>query len=278
MVSRPDVSFHGSVRLAWALVALLAVALVGCATPRGADGPGMEVSNWPQPRADDPVEVAHQKPVETVTHYTSIEPGKGFEHRDKVAAATDLVSAQRYQEADALLDEVLDAFEQLMTREAILYVSVASQEELDLFKREFAEGRDVVWLDWAFREALLVKAFLAAGHRRFEDSLEILRVEAAFAPFTAAVHCERGYVLNQMQRPNEGLDAYRFALELAMRFESSRPDMPVAWRGIGYSLIELDDLEGAEKAYQESLRLQPDNPLAKQELEYIQKLRQRQGP
>ena len=41
----------------------------------------------------------------------------------------------------------------------------------------------------------------------------------------------------------------------------------------GFSLVELGDLDGAEKAFSESLDLEPGNSLAIRELKYIQHLR-----
>ena len=44
-------------------------------------------------------------------------------------------------------------------------------------------------------------------------------------------------------------------------------------RGLGFSLIELKQLDEAEKAFQESLQIEPENKLAQNELAYIQQLR-----
>ena len=48
---------------------------------------------------------------------------------------------------------------------------------------------------------------------------------------------------------------------------------PLILRGIGFSLTELGDLDGAQRAYEDSLKLEPSSELAKKELRYIQQLR-----
>ena len=50
---------------------------------------------------------------------------------------------------------------------------------------------------------------------------------------------------------------------------------PTALRGIGYSLIELGELEAARQAFEKSLKMEPNNRLALDELEYIRKLQQK---
>lgn len=46
-----------------------------------------------------------------------------------------------------------------------------------------------------------------------------------------------------------------------------------ALRGMGYAKIEMGDLDEAERLFKASLKLTPDNPAAKGELEYIKGLR-----
>lgn len=77
-----------------------------------------------------------------------------------------------------------------------------------------------------------------------------------------------------MGRFEEARSAYEHALELVERYPKN-PDGPVALRGLGFALIELGDLDGAEQAFERSLELDPDNELAKSELRYIEDLRQR---
>lgn len=79
------------------------------------------------------------------------------------------------------------------------------------------------------------------------------------------------------RQPYRALDVYRKGLDLARRFPSSNALEPIALRGIGFSLIEIGRLDEAEGALRESLDLDPGNPMALSELEYIDHLRS-QGP
>lgn len=250
---------------------------VGCASAPGPVEPGgsLEVAAWPveAPPAEASQPPAAPKTVQTLTRHEGVEPGRGSEQRERVALAVELALNDRLEEAHAVLDGVLHAFHDQMGDRAAIYVSVANAEELALFRQLVPEERAVIWLDWSFREALHAKAFLAVGERDFDQAMEFLDVEATFAPFAASAHCERGYILNHLKRPGDGLEAYKTALDLSLRFASSSPDTPVALRGIGFSLVELGDLDGAEEAYRQALQLQPESAVAKEELEYIQRLR-----
>lgn len=252
-------------------IALLLVA--GCAAAPAAPDNTLQVEAWPADAA--PEADAGRRVGQALSRYQNIEHGVGAEHRAKVVLAVELAREERMEEAHTLLDGVLHAFHGSMVDRSAIYISVANAEEFALFRRLVPEDRDVIWLDWSFREALHTKAFIAVGDRDFEQAMEFLDVEATFAPFAASAHCERGYILNHLKRPTDGLEAYKTALDLALRFSSSGSDAPVALRGIGFSLVELGDLDGAEEAYRQSLKLQPDHPLAQEELDYIEKLRKK---
>ncbi|MEZ5937811.1 MAG: tetratricopeptide repeat protein [Hyphomonadaceae bacterium] len=82
---------------------------------------------------------------------------------------------------------------------------------------------------------------------------------------------ERAAALGQTGDREQALAAYDEVLQrpgLATPFRAS------ALRGRGFSLIELGRLDEAEAAYRASLEIDPDNPIAMNELTYIAGLRQ----
>jgi hypothetical protein len=50
-------------------------------------------------------------------------------------------------------------------------------------------------------------------------------------------------------------------------------DVAMALRGRGFVLSEMGELDRAKKAFEESLTFEPDNEIARNELEYIARLR-----
>lgn len=214
--------------------------------------------------------------IGTPLAWPDVEPGLGLGCRAQLSAAVGDIHAKRLEDADQKLSTVLSCFRAFMTDSESIYVSVANAAELDRYRSENRGDREVVWIDWGYREALSRKAFILSAQREFDKALELLRLEAKAAPYAAAPYTERGYVLNGLRKPREALEAYRHGLALAREFESSKAEEPVALRGIGFTLIELGDLDQAESMFRESLEIDPGNKLALNELGYIEHLRRSQ--
>ena len=53
----------------------------------------------------------------------------------------------------------------------------------------------------------------------------------------------------------------------------SKLDIAVALRGRGFVLVEMGQLDEAETAFEDSLELDPNNPIALNELQYVEHLR-----
>jgi Flp pilus assembly protein TadD len=156
-----------------------------------------------------------------------------------------------------------------------IYVSVASEKELQRFTQESGASRRVVWVDWAYREALHLKAFVHAAQKDYATALEFLKLETQIAPYCSIAHVERGYALNALGRPTEAVAEYEIAVALAREVASSAGTEAMALRGLGFTLIELNELDRAEAALRDSLKLDPQNEVAKNELLYLRRLQQR---
>jgi tetratricopeptide (TPR) repeat protein len=81
---------------------------------------------------------------------------------------------------------------------------------------------------------------------------------------------ERAVALARLGRLPEALAAYEDGLKLAAIDDKGRARMH---RGRGFVLTEMGRLDEAEAAYRESLKFEPDNKIAKGELDYIARLR-----
>lgn len=70
------------------------------------------------------------------------------------------------------------------------------------------------------------------------------------------------------------LALYRKALLLAEKYWRSAHAKDLILRGIGFSLTEIGDLDGAGQAYRDSLMFGPVSKPAKDELDYLEGLRE----
>ena len=108
-----------------------------------------------------------------------------------------------------------------------------------------------------------------------EDAMRVLDAGLALENSTLGLHqplliSERGAALASMKRWPDALANYDKGLAVAGLEDRARARL---YRGRGFALTELRRLDEAEQAYRESLKLDPGNAIAQQELEYIAHLR-----
>lgn len=111
-------------------------------------------------------------------------------------------------------------------------------------------------------EALIV---LARGFTILQE-----RHVPEIAATTPPLMMEMAATFNATGQSATALKAYDYVLTLPAGAYDLRAK---AQRGRGYALIELDRLDEAEAAYNEALKLEPGNGLARRELDYIASVR-----
>jgi CHAT domain-containing protein/tetratricopeptide (TPR) repeat protein len=123
------------------------------------------------------------------------------------------------------------------------------------------------WVEMPPVKAYYWLAYVACEWNDLNRALEHINEGLAFDPSRPQMICEQAYILSGLHRFPEALHAYHrvaSAPEWVADYERAR-----AWRGEGYTLIELNRLDEAERAFKESLKIQPKNENARHELKYI---------
>lgn len=201
----------------------------------------------------------------------SFERGIGAEYRGSVAAANAAALDDKdLNRAATVLAPALQYCDEQQIPDRVA-VSVASTEEYDHFMATHHDGVPVEWLDQACPAAYKAAAFIDIERKNYEAGMAMLAKAIAIAPYSPEPLTEQGFVLNQTGKYQDALIVYRKAYDLADTFVSARYMKAIALRGIGYSLVELNDLAGAKAAYEHALEVEPDNATALQELDYIHK-------
>jgi len=194
----------------------------------------------------------------------------GSQYRDAIAQSARHLRSDQPAEAIAVLGPVLAYCDSQQQRQNLRFVSVSSQAQYERYlASRGADTTPVEWLDMACTRAYFGVGYALVEQRRFAEALPYLDKAAALAPYFPDAVNERGGALNQLHRHEEALASYRQVLALAEAEPSAAYMVPLAWRGIGYALIEQQDWDGARQAYEYSLTLDPDNPTALSELTYI---------
>jgi tetratricopeptide (TPR) repeat protein len=201
---------------------------------------------------------------------------EGSQYRESVQAlfaSTDPV-VQRWARLRPLL-AYCDGFRSGAT---LTYVSVANDSERKHFEQAQPPGTTVKAIDVACPLSYIAGAYFSIEEDKADAALAYLDKAGTLAPYMGWVRTERGFVLNSQGKRQEAMAAYRQALELARQFPGSAYAEPIALRGIGWTLVELGDLEGARQAYVDSQKSDPDNANTKAELDYIDGLLKKGGP
>jgi tetratricopeptide (TPR) repeat protein len=109
---------------------------------------------------------------------------------------------------------------------------------------------------------------------RYDEALAALNLGLEAAPNSPGLISERNAAFFGLHRFDDALASARRGLEIA---NLAPEDHARLLRNLGNALTELKRLDEAEQAYRDSLKLEPGNALALNELRYIAQLR-RGGP
>ena len=210
--------------------------------------------------------------TESVTTETQIhvDAGKGAHLTPRVRQLTELVRTKRFDDADKLAKALCSDYEALFQRDKRQF-TFQTRADFEQFRATTKD--DIEWIDWGYKIALQTQAFIASERKDYDKALATLSKIESKAPVSADTSIEFGYCLNHLSRPAEALAVYTRAQTIAEKYESQHPYRAAILRGIGFSLIELADLDKAQKAFEDSLKLEPDNKVALNELEYIRQKR-----
>ncbi|MES2253704.1 MAG: tetratricopeptide repeat protein [Pseudomonadota bacterium] len=113
---------------------------------------------------------------------------------------------------------------------------------------------------------------------KLEDGIRVLDEGLALSPdpearagaLTVSLIGEKGFALAALKRYPESLAVYEQGIALN---DVPPLERAILYRGKGLIMTETNRLDEAEAAYQESLKLDPGNPRAQNELIYIARLR-----
>ncbi len=209
----------------------------------------------------------------------------------KVAAAWDAMLTGGYPDLGEHADELASVlshaptgFSRIEEREGRIVYRAQDEEDLAGFTAWSAERRKAsglppkpvaqgprIYLDASF----LLGAYYNEV-RQPQAAEKALLVGLKLSPDDALLVSETAVALQQVRRMTEALQLYETALA-ADTFVQQR-DRARLFRGRGFTLIELNRLDEAERDYRSSLELDPDNRGARQEIDYIEGRRQGRPP
>jgi len=140
-------------------------------------------------------------------------------------------------------------------------------------KGKFAVSVENDWCD-----AMLVKAYDLNELKRSAEAEQVLKALVGHAPNDANYLSEYAYTVRLNGDPERSLELYHRAENVASKLENRTEAAhwrAVALRGQGYAFTDMKRWDDAIKAYQRSLKYEPGNDIARNELRYIEENRPR---
>jgi tetratricopeptide (TPR) repeat protein len=125
-------------------------------------------------------------------------------------------------------------------------------------------------------DALFLRAYALVNLKRLPEARAQLQALTNLAPQYSHYAVEYAFAVRAGGDLDEAMKVYQTAERLSVSpFASAqaKSDHASALRGIGFIQTEQGDLDGAEESYKASLKDEPRNPVAKNELVYIRQLR-----
>jgi tetratricopeptide (TPR) repeat protein len=192
-----------------------------------------------------------------------------------------LMRGGKIKEALALVDEVIASYEDRYRRGKGHVFSSRSPAEAQAYLRMIGtapgtstEQAGVYNSTWG--DAYYLKGYMLVEQRRFEEARKALEAAVALAPRNAAYRTELGQLLLKGRAWDAAEKHFKQAEVDARELSPAsvrKREITGALRGEAFVLVEKKDLDGAEKLYNECLKLDPDDRVAQAELAYIAKQR-----
>jgi tetratricopeptide (TPR) repeat protein/CHAT domain-containing protein len=188
------------------------------------------------------------------------------EQKDFVQRAEELINHGELQRAaHLLLTSIIDMplrwrpFNDLPDRyEGFFW----DEEEYVSFKKnsELSPGKDVSWCRPSYSKAYYLRTRIAVEQGDYRGALSLIERGLALEPDHPRLICEKALIRGHQNDLKDAKRLYQKALEV--RAWSPDSVKALAYRGLGETMLALDELKEAEEALEKSLALHPNNEVA----------------
>ena len=131
--------------------------------------------------------------------------------------------------------------------------------------------QNIIWNVSAYPRAFFYMGFIGVAERDYQSAIGYLDRAAALEPTNPKITLEKAQALMGLKRPSEALKLFEQVSTVGPF--TSGAEVARGLRGKGFVLIELGRMAEAEDALNESLKLEPNSDVAKNELRYLAQLK-----
>ena len=187
-------------------------------------------------------------------------------------SAEELLKAGKADQSLALVDPII---ERAMLKEAKDPTAICPSAAVAVLQ-SFVKGNFTVSVENDWCEAMLVKGYALNELKRPAEAEQVLETLVRHDPANPNYLSEYAYTVRVNGRLERSLELYKRAEKAAASLQdrgSAAHWRAVALRGQGYADTDLERWDDATRAYQQSLKYEPDNDIARNELRYIEEHR-----
>jgi tetratricopeptide (TPR) repeat protein len=189
-------------------------------------------------------------------------------------SARELLKAGKADQSLALVEPIIA---QAMLKDAKDPKAICPSAAVAVLQ-SFMKGNFSVSVENDWCDAMLVKGYALNDLKRSAEAAQVLETLVGHDPNNAQYLIEYAYTVRVNGQLERSLDLYKQAEKLASKLQNQEGAAhwrAAALRGQGYAYIDLQRWDDAVKAYQRSLKYEPGNDLAKNELQFIEQHRSR---
>ena len=209
--------------------------------------------------------------------YTNGEKSTETLDAEKVDKAIELLLNGDQLEASNLLEEVIkntpQDYRHKYEEDGNLFIKFWDLTEftryVDIYKDE--QDGSISWLLNAYPRAYYILGCLSVQQKNYHEAIKYLEAADRLEPNNPSILLEKAVAYLTIGDPAKALSLNERVLEVGPLV--TEEDRAMALRGKGVALIDLGQLDAAEKALEESLKYEPDSRIAHGELDYIADLR-----
>ena len=192
----------------------------------------------------------------------------------RVDEAMALIQRNSYAEASGILLTVIKntpkGYRHTTDVDGVLYMRFWDQSEFINFVQKSPPSQQTYWVSSAYPRAYYYLGFISVAEGRFQEAIGYLDSGALLEPTNPNFNTEKAHALSKSGRFSEALAAVDGIDGPGPHVSETK--FGVVLRSRGASLIELGDLNAAERNFARSLEYAPDNKVALHEIQYIRQL------
>jgi tetratricopeptide (TPR) repeat protein len=206
----------------------------------------------------------------------SPDPDKDLQTPKFLEEARTLIDGKKTQAAIEKCEKVIALFKAhyANTKEKI-YCARTSAESLGYLLKAAAEKHNAIALSSTWSDAYFMKGYALQELGRMAEAKSAVQQAVELSPWSSHYLSELGNIYELEKNWAKAKEIFEAAEEHAPLSpdEAKAAELGRARRGIAYVLVELGQLDEAEKKYQQCLKDNPNDTKATAELEYVRGLK-----